>query len=810
MSERSSNDEARRDPPALQQRVDAAVLALLWERLWPALWPALGVAGLFVALSLLDFWSLLPGWTHLALLLVFAVALLAAAGNGARSFALPRREEARRRLERKSELAHRPLTALRDRLVNDRGDAGARTLWRLHRARALALVHKLRVGLPEAGLARRDPWGLRALVVLALVAGAATAGPEGPTRLARAFAPDLSGAVPLAAELDAWIAPPEYTGLAPLMLDPAASGQIVRVPEGSTMLARVHGGRGAVLLRLDDDELAFEKVDRRSQQISHTLERGSRIEVAQGETVLGAWPLELMPDLAPAIDFAEVPTRTVRSALRVEYEAADDYGVVAVRLDIRRSGGDETLEIALPMPGRGLREVREAGFHDLTPHPWAGLPVTLELFAEDAKGQVGMSEIIEMVLPERIFNHPVARAIIEQRKLLTLDPSKRGRVARALDAISARPEHFFEDTVVYLSLRSARWRLVHDDEKSAIAEVQELLWDTALRIEDGNLSLAERDLRAAQQALMEALANGAPDAELERLMDALQEAMENFLQALAERALEQAERGELQELDRDTLTLESEDLRRLMEQARELARSGAREAARQLLSQLQEMLENLRAGLMLARPRDAEGNPRGALRDLGQLMRRQQRLLDETFRESRRGQGSRGSEPNRGDPTMAARQEALRRGLGELMRRLGEGQGQIPGALGRAERSMLEARRSLQQGRPGTAVGPQTNALEEMRAGAQAMIEQMLEQMGAQGEGRDGRGRFGPRNRDPLGRAFSSEERDGGITGGDVEIPDKAALERARELLGELYRRAGQPTRPKLELDYIDRLLRRF
>ena len=159
---------------------------------------------------------------------------------------------------------------------------------------------------------------------------------------------------------------------------------------------------------------------------------------------------------------------------------------------------------------------------------------------------------------------------------------------------------------------------------------------------------------------------------------------------------------------------------------------------------------------------------------------------------------------------MAARQEALRRGLGELMRRLGEGQGQIPGALGRAERSMLEARRSLQQGRPGTAVGPQTNALEEMRVGAQAMIEQMMQQMGAQGERRDGRGRFGPLNQDPLGRAFSGEERDGGITGGDVDIPDKAALERARELLGELYRRAGQATRPKLELDYIDRLLRRF
>jgi hypothetical protein len=219
------------------------------------------------------------------------------------------------------------------------------------------------------------------------------------------------------------------------------------------------------------------------------------------------------------------------------------------------------------------------------------------------------------------------------------------------------------------------------------------------------------------------------------------------------------------------------------------------------------MLENLRAGLMMANPRSGENSPQGALRDLGELMRRQQQLLDQTFRDSRRAQGTR---PEGGDPAMAGRQESLRRRLGELMRRLGEGQGQIPDPLGRAERSMLEARRALQQGRPGSAVGPQTNALEEMRAGAQAMIEQMMEQMGAARDGRDGRGRFGPLNQDPLGRAFSDDERDGGITGGDVEIPDKAALERAREILNELYRRAGQSRRPKPELEYIDRLLRRF
>ena len=37
-----------------------------------------------------------------------------------------------------------------------------------------------------------------------------------------------------------------------------------------------------------------------------------------------------------------------------------------------------------------------------------------------------------------------------------------------------------------------------------------------------------------------------------------------------------------------------------------------------------------------------------------------------------------------------------------------------------------------------------------------------------------------------------------------------AELQRAREIMDELRRRAGERQRPKFERDYIDRLLRRF
>ena len=794
---------------ALARRLLLARAALVWERLWPALWPACGVAGLFLTLALLDAWSLIAGWAHALLLVLFAGAFFAALWRPLRGLAWPTGDEARRRLERRNGLRHRPLTLLRDRLASDPADAGARALWRRERERAAAAIRRLRVGIPEPGLARHDPLGLRAALGLLLVVGFAASGFEWPSRLARAFSPDFtaSGAVP--AELDAWIAPPEYTRVAPMLLAAGTADQALSVPTGSELLARVHGGRGVPALRLDGEETAFERVDERTHRIKVTIDKGTSLEVVQGGAPLGAWPLEVVPDRPPSVSFAAPPSRTVRSALRVDYEAADDYGLASLRLRLQRAGSGESVELDLPMPGVGLRRVNESSFHDLTPHPWAGLPVILEIAAQDGIAQEGLSERLEMVLPERIFNHPVARAIIEQRKVLTVDPSQGERVAKALDALSARPAHFFDDVIVYLALRSARFRLEYDRGERAIAEVQELLWDTALRIEDGPLSLAERELRAIQQALMEALSSDASDAELERLMDALEQALNEFLRALAEQAAKQAQRGELEALDPNAILLENQDLLRLLDQAREMSRAGARGAARELLAQLQRMLENLRAGLMMGAQQPGTDRFGRALRDLGELMRRQQGLLDETFRHSRRGAGAM-PDNEAGEQGMAMRQEALRRGLGGVMRFLGEGENAIPGALGRAERSMLKARRALEQGRARDAVDSQTSALAELRRGARTLVEEMVERLRNLGEGGRGLGRFDPGNQDPLGRPLPGSEWQGVVGGERVKIPDKAELRRAREILDELYRRAGQRGRPQPELDYIDRLLRRF
>ena len=115
------------------------------------------------------------------------------------------------------------------------------------------------------------------------------------------------------------------------------------------------------------------------------------------------------------------------------------------------------------------------------------------------------------------------------------------------------------------------------------------------------------------------------------------------------------------------------------------------------------------------------------------------------------------------------------------------------------------ASRAIRQGDLETATREQGRALEQLRQGAQQMARQML-QRGQRRFGM-GQGRSGDVPRDPMGRPQRSEGPD---LGSSVKIPEEIDMQRAREILEELRRRAGELNRPMIELDYIERLLERF
>lgn len=786
--------------PRFAARLLLARLALAWERTWPALWPTIFVVGAFGVLALFDIPARLPGWAAMALLGVFVAALIGTLAGAVRELRPPSRDDARRRLETASALVHRPLAALEDTLAGA-NDPATVALWREHQSRMAAAARRLSIGVPRAGLVRRDPYALRVALGLLLLLGAIDAGGDAPARIARALTPEISlagiGGAPVT--LDIWISPPQYTGLPPQFLSASGTGGTVAVPVGSTVLARVHGGDSRPTLVLDGHATTMSQIDDGDYKGEIAIKAGTRLAVERGWSTLGSWPIRVVPDLPPTIAFAKPPQRTAQGAVHLEYEAKDDYGVEKVAATIRRpdDSSGQAVTIDLPLPDQHLKDAHGASFNDLTASPWAGLPVQIQLEATDALGQTGTSEILEFVLPERIFHQPVARAIIDERKELTNHPDDREPVADALEDLSSRPDLYDDDIVAFLGMRTAADRLLIDRDGDTIASVQRLMWDTAVRIEDGGGRLNREALRESMRALQNALARNAPQSEIDRLMQQLQQQIQQYLQALAQRTQQQNPQA-AQMPTNPSQSLTSNDLQRLLDRARMLAQTGDRAQARNLLAQLQDLLENLSS----ARPMQMQGAA-NALDAMHQLMRRQEQLLDQSFRQSQMSNSKRGN---------AAAQDALRQDLGDFMRKLGQSGATVPAPLTRANRAMGDAADALRRGNAGQAVGPQSEAVDALQQAEQALARQMQgKQMGA---GMSGENEMPSMRRDPFGRLLSTDEGNGNVDDGGIMRMGKAqndyALEKAKQILDELRRRAGEPERPAIEHDYIDRLLQEF
>ncbi len=825
-----ANGSGRRPRLALRLWLARAVLA--WERAWPALWPAVGVAGLFLAVAWFDVLPLLPGWAHLAVLACFAGALLWTLGHAVARFRAPASHDAQRRLETASALAHRPLTAVKDRLAAGASDPYAAALFDLHRQRMAESIRKLRVGRPRPGLARRDPIALRAALIVVLVVAAVTGWPGLVDRVGRALSPELGMEAARVATLRLWITPPEYTGKPPLFpseAKPATPGAaeadappaLLTVPAGSVLTAQVQGGFGQPELAIDDSRTDFKRIDDGVYKTGATLTEGKTLAVRQGGRTLGNWRLAIVPDAPPSIIADPPPSATERGTLRLAYKAKDDYGVAKVNatIHLQRPDGsaDETkaMTLDLPLPKLNAPSLADVSYHDLTTNPWAGLPAIVRFAATDTAGQTGESEAVKFTIPERVFHNPVAKRIIAERKKLALrGDAARDEVIGGLEDIAARPGTYDGDPVVFLALISARSRLGYDRDKKGLESVEKLLWDTALRLEDGKLSISERDMREIEKKLMDALARNAPDAEIQRLMNELQQALSRFMQALAEQMMKnRPDQNQMTQMDPNTRFIEGQDLMRMLQRAQELMRMGARDAAREMLSQLRNILENLQNGRMMSMQQMMQQGPAGqAMRQLQDMIRRQNELLNKSFQAQRQG-----AKP--GEMQMSAeQQQALRQALQKLREQLGKmGQG-MPGKageqLGKAGEAMGDAAGSLGRGDPTGAIGPQTQALQALQQAGRGMMQQMMSQMGyGPGYGPYGPDMMNPNQRlhgmrDPLGRPLPEQQH--GFDASDVKIPSESDVQRAKHIVEELRRRAGQRNRPNLELDYIERLLDRF
>jgi uncharacterized protein (TIGR02302 family) len=853
-------EQRRADPAArssLEMALKRARWTIFWERLWPALATLATAIGLFLALSWLGLWLWLPPLGRAAALIGFAgIAVLAAFPF--LFLRMPGTPDGLRRLDRDSGLRHRPATAIADEIAVTPSDPYSLALWNAHVERALAAARTLKTGLPSPRVARRDPYALRALVLVACVATFFAAGGERWKRVAAAF--DWQGVVlPANFRIDAWVTPPAYTGKPPIILPGMHPGETVAqlegpvsVPVGSTLVVRATGKLNLDVSGSGGVTAAEEEVHPPKGAEEHRF----KITATGTATLRGigddlTWPFNAIPDKPPTIALAKDPEQQNRGSLLLSYRIEDDYGVTEAQATFARKNdaaaageGPHPLygppDFALVLPQARTKNGVGQTIKDLTDHPWAGADVLMTLIARDEGGNEGKSEPFAFRLPERVFTKPLARALIEQRRNLALDAHARPLVITALDALALAPEKFTPDAGVYLGLRSIFWSLVRAKSDDDLRDVAARLWSMAVGIEDGNISDAQAALRNAEEALRQALERGASDQEIKQLMDQLRAAMDRFMQAMREQLRnQQAARP----LDRNSRVLRQQDLQSMLDRLENLARNGAKDAARQLLQQLQQMMENLQ----MASP-DMNGDDgddmMSALDELGDMIRQQQDLRDRTFRQGqdqRRQNGQRGQQGRQGQQgkqgqqgqqqgdsmgELRQSQQALRDRLNKLLEDLknkgfgqrgqpgqqgqqGQGQGETD-QLGRAGEAMGDAEGNLGDGNADGAVDSQGRALDALRKGAQSLAQSMQQQLG-QGPGPGQPGRLGqPRaqqDTDPLGRPLRGRDYGDDVT---VRVPGEIDVQRARRIIEELRKRFGDFARPQEELDYIERLLKDY
>ena len=153
---------------------------------------------------------------------------------------------------------------------------------------------------------------------------------------------------------------------------------------------------------------------------------------------------------------------------------------------------------------------------------------------------------------------------------------------------------------------------------------------------------------------------------------------------------------------------------------------------------------------------------------------------------------------------LAQQQQGLRDQLDKIINGLGQNGVPMPDGLRDALQAMGQSRDNLSGNQLENAQQAQQQALDRLRDSAQQLAKNMMAQNGQQpGQGSEN----GGERTDPLGRPLDQQ---GSMAGGTVKLPDQSELARAREILEELRRRAGEASRAQQELDYIDRLLKQF
>ena len=887
--------------------VRRALGSLYWERFAPVFALAIAILIIFLIGSFSGIWERIGDpWRLIAL--IVAIVFFFKAALKARKEKRPNLSEARRRVETDSNIAHRPLDVLEDK------PAISEAIWPAHYQKAHNDAENLRPARWRHALKPIDPYFLRFVLPCALVLAMMVGYGDNFERLRRSLTPTWQSAInPSDVAYEAWVDPPEYTGRPPLYFKDKSK---IDVPVGSELVARISGVKDAPRLKLGRKYLKLKRLGPRSFEARTILKERATARWRIG-TKEKKWSLNVLPDTAPYVVFEELPKADKRDRLTFTYTFEDDYGIEKFELKMRLLTEDtadavKSSTVTIPLSSPSVKRAEEADAAlDLTKHEWAGRKVAGVLVVTDGVGQSDESQESFFTVPDKIFVEPLAKAIIEQRNLViagngdyapqsenydyknSLDgdldaadfdtyeaefrlnraPAQIQRAAVLMDVLTDKPAGIFSDPAIFMGLKNVHGRLRYGRKASDLRGIPEDLWRIAIRAEFGVLGTALEEMREAKEALQDGMARRAPQREIDTLFDRYDQAVENYMEELRRKALEEGNIADAEGGGGQGGGRNADEIEELLKAIEEANKAGDTEGARKALARLAELLENME--IQLTRGGSGEGGENMAgemseemqksLEELADLLGDQRELQDETRQAENEaeeeGEGEDGQEGEQSGQQQGGQEEGSSEGDGG--QEPGEGAlspGELVSRQGALQRALEALEGALPEDGEGTGIGDedsedgqggggeedlesdnrgrggdeQQNAAEALAEAGEAMREsqnrlesgdlsgandaqaeaiQSLRRAGeAMAESGRQQGQQGESGSDTAENEdpLGRNNLGGNADESEANIDTKDDATKSRELREELRRRAAEQERDKAEREYLERLLKRF
>ena len=310
--------------------------------------------------------------------------------------------------------------------------------------------------------------------------------------------------------LDLWVTEPGRTNASPKIIASANGTHLnhstITLPQGSIVSAHLAGqAPDAPALIVNGKRKIFTADPHGGFSATEVLTQGTRLAVRRGWVTLASWNIRVMPDNPPHVSITAPPVLTDDKKLRLTYEASDDFGITEIALRVTPrdpSPGANHAVVDIHLLSPTSQRISRTDIQDIAAHPWAGNQVTLQIVATNEAGKKGLSDAVELTLPERSFLHPLALVLIEERAKLMQNPEDRilrEETATIMANIAHNPATYHGDPLILMALRSGAVRLFLGHDLSTTISVNDLLWQAASRIEDGVTGTAQHAIQDARQ-----------------------------------------------------------------------------------------------------------------------------------------------------------------------------------------------------------------------------------------------------------------------------------------------------------------------